>query len=150
MNYRSDNYERHLILIETMPLVNNKYTLGYNQVIQSAICEDVIYYPASGFFPISMFPSTLETNNKIYNVVPIIDSSKFLFSLAKRSGGFHFVDYPLEGFSQVIQIHKNMILDLDLDFNNSFFRCVDTALITAFPIVIPLYFKLKNTENEYN
>lgn len=142
-NHENNTEERHLVLIETLPMVNVKYSLGYNQVIQKAICEDVKYYPYLGFTPFDMVASTIETNNKIYNQISLIDSPKFLFSLAKRSGGFHFIDYPLEAFNVLFQIHKNILLDLDLDFNNSYYRCADTALITTLPFCIPLTFKLQ-------
>ena len=146
MHRLTDNTEeRHLILIEQQPLMNVKYSLGYNQVVQKSICVDVNYYPHwSPFFAaFNNLPSTFETNNNIYNTVLINDASKILFSLKKRSGSYLFIDYPLLGFIVLNQFNKNMILDLDLDFDGSYYRCVDNALVTPFPIVIPLYFKLK-------
>jgi hypothetical protein len=126
---------------KSIPVPFNKIAFGANDVIQTRRTREMLFYP---FFAVPFFdmqPSTLIIYNETYNFIDITNAASCLISIAKRGGGYHFLDYPLTSFMKTFQIHKSLYFDLECDFNNSYVYFTQ-VIVNALPFVIPFVFRL--------
>lgn len=141
--------EQLFVVINSAPVSLQRYTLGYDDVVQDGETRNVYFFAVTGFAGSGMYPPIIYTYNKVFNVVRPFDYSNFIFGLGNREegkdkdSGFLMWEYPLMGFIKDFQFKKQWHFHSKIDFSKSYYRVLNAATITTpYPFVIPLYFEM--------
>jgi hypothetical protein len=123
-----------------------RYGFGSNYTIQTRRTKRIVVYPYWATPNVDMRPGVIFINNQQWTVLPAEGFPSVLLSIALRSGGFLYIDYPLTSLFVTDQIHPALELDADIDFNNSYiiFTGLPFLPFGFSPFVIPFGFRLRD------